>query len=67
MAGKESPEKSQKQGSPARRQQDAKRERDLAEFGRQVEDGSLVIRQMTPEERDANPPRERPPKRRPAS
>jgi hypothetical protein len=50
--------------SQSREQQDKKRERDMAEFGRQVEEGSVVIRKMTPAERKANPPRERPPKRR---
>jgi hypothetical protein len=49
--------------SQSRQQQEKKRERDEAEFGRQLEDGSLVIRQMTPAERKANPPRERPPKK----
>lgn len=44
--------------------QDAKREKSRAEFERQVEEGSVVIRKMTPAERKANPPRERPPKRR---
>jgi hypothetical protein len=55
-----------KQRSATRKQQENKREKDLEEFGRQVEAGSVVIRQMTPEERKANPPRERPAKRRPA-
>ena len=36
----------------------------MAEFDRQVEEGSVTIRQMTPKERRENPPRERPPKRR---
>jgi len=56
-------EKPKKGISPSRKQQDAKRERDLAEFDRQVEEGTVVIRKMTPAERKANPPRERPPKR----
>jgi hypothetical protein len=38
------------------RQRD-ERERKLAEIRRQLEQGSLTIRQMTPEERRANPPR----------
>jgi len=50
--------------SPTRKRQDEKRERDVAEFDRQVEEGSVTIRQMTPKERRENPPRERPPKRR---
>lgn len=33
------------------------RERKLAEIQRQLDQGTLVIRQMTPEERRANPPR----------
>jgi hypothetical protein len=35
----------------------------VAEFERQVAEGSVVIRKMTPAERKANPPRERPRKR----
>jgi len=35
------------------------RERKLADMRRQVEEGTLVIRSMTPEEREANPPRPR--------
>jgi hypothetical protein len=50
--------------SPTRKRQDDKRERDLEEFSRQVEDGSLTIRKMTAKERRENPPKERPPKRR---
>jgi hypothetical protein len=40
------------------RQRD-ERERKLAEIRRQLEQGTLTIRQMTPEERKANPPRPR--------
>ena len=40
------------------RQRD-ERERKLAEIRRQLEQGTLVIRKMTPEERKANPPRPR--------
>jgi hypothetical protein len=43
------------------RQRD-ERERKLAEIRRQLEQGSLTIRQMTPEERRANPPRPRDPR-----
>lgn len=50
--------------SPTRKRQDDKRERDVAEFNRQLEDGTLKIRKMTAKERRENPPRERPPKRR---
>jgi hypothetical protein len=60
------PAKQKRPVSQSRQQQEKKREKDMAEFGRQVEEGSVVIRQMTPAERKANPPRERPPKRRPA-
>jgi hypothetical protein len=35
------------------------RERKLAEIRRQLDQGTLTIRQMTPEERRANPPRPR--------
>jgi hypothetical protein len=35
----------------------------LADVERQVKSGSLVIRQMTAEERERNPPRPRPPRR----
>jgi anti-sigma28 factor (negative regulator of flagellin synthesis) len=38
---------------------EAKRKEKLAQIKEQVEDGSLVIRQMTPAERKANPPRPR--------
>jgi hypothetical protein len=50
--------------SPARKQQDAKRAKSVEEFERQVAEGSVKIRQMTPAERKANPPKDRPPKRR---
>jgi len=40
------------------RQRD-ERERKLAEIRRQLEQGTLTIRQMTPEERKANPPQPR--------
>jgi hypothetical protein len=50
--------------SPTRSAQDKKREKSLAEFDRQVKEGSVKIRKMTPAERKANPPRERPPKGR---
>ena len=38
------------------------RERKLAEIRRQLDAGTLTIRQMTPEERRANPPRPRDPR-----
>jgi hypothetical protein len=40
-----------------REQQDKRREEKLKQVREQVEDGSLVIRKMTPAERKANPPR----------
>jgi hypothetical protein len=49
--------KTQQQRAEQRRQEK------LAQIQEQVEDGSLVIRQMTPEERKANPPRPAPQKR----
>jgi len=46
------------------RQRD-ERERKLAEIRRQLDQGTLTIRQMTPEEREANPPRPRDPRAEP--
>ena len=43
----------------AQQRQQEQREKKLEEIRKQVEDGSLVIRKMTAEERKANPPRER--------
>ena len=40
-----------------REQQDKRREEKLRQVEQQVEEGSLVIRKMTPAERKANPPR----------
>jgi anti-sigma28 factor (negative regulator of flagellin synthesis) len=42
---------------------EARRKEKLEQIKEQVEDGSLVIRKMTPKERAANPPRPRPAKR----
>jgi hypothetical protein len=42
----------------------AKRKEKLAEIQEQIDDGSLVVRQMTPEERKRNPPRPRQQRRR---
>jgi hypothetical protein len=47
----------------ARERADEKRAEKLALVREQVESGSLVIRQMTDEERRANPPRRAQPKR----
>ncbi len=72
MAGKDNTDKNDKPAdekpkeekvSPTRQRQDAKREQNIAEFERQVQEGSVVVRQMTPAERKANPPREAPPKK----
>jgi hypothetical protein len=49
--------------TPAQERQQKQREEKAAEFERQVAEGTLVIRQMTPAERKANPPRERPQKK----
>ena len=48
--------------SPTRSAQDKRREKSQAEFERQVKEGSVTIRKMTPAERKANPPKERPAK-----
>jgi hypothetical protein len=40
-----------------REQQDKRREEKLKQVQQQVDDGSLVIRKMTPAERKANPAR----------
>jgi hypothetical protein len=56
------PKKKEHPPSAARQRADQQRKEKLAELDRQVEEGSVVIRQMTPEERKANPPRERPKK-----
>ena len=43
--------------------QQKKRQEKLDTIKQQVDDGSLVIRKMTPEERKANPPRPPKPKK----
>jgi hypothetical protein len=43
-------------------QQEERRQRQLDDIRRQVENGTLVIRQMTAEERRMNPPKPRAPK-----
>ena len=60
--GAEEPKKGAEPISPTRSAQDKRREKSVAEFDRQVEEGTVKIRQMTPAERKANPPRERPEK-----
>jgi hypothetical protein len=47
----------------ARERAEEKREAKLEQMREQVESGSLVIRQMTDEERRRFPPRQSPPKR----
>ena len=49
--------------STQRERDEAKREQKLKEIDEAVEQGGLVIRPMTDDERKDNPPRERPPKR----
>ena len=63
MADEKTPKKKEHPPSPSRTQQQKKREKAVEEFDRQVEEGSVTIRQMTPAERKANPPKDRPPKR----
>jgi hypothetical protein len=46
-----------------RERAEEKRQEKLAAMEEQVKDGSLVIRQMTPEERKKNPPRPDRPRR----
>jgi hypothetical protein len=48
----------------ARERAEEKRQEKLANIAEEVERGSLVIRQMTDEERDANPPRPVTPRQR---
>ena len=62
MSEGDSKKKSAEPVSPTRSAQEKRREKSVAEFDRQVEEGTVKIRQMTPAERKANPPRERPEK-----
>jgi hypothetical protein len=48
--------------TPKERQEERRLDK-LAEVERQVQSGSLMVRQMTPDERERNPPRPRTPKR----
>lgn len=52
----------EKKLSPSAQRQQERREEKLKMIKEQVADGSLTVRQMTPEERAANPPK--PPKQR---
>jgi anti-sigma28 factor (negative regulator of flagellin synthesis) len=66
-AGDEQDAKPKGRGSGAKTQRERaeeKREEKLALIREQIEDGTLTIRQMTPEERKKDPPRPRQPKRR---
>ena len=56
-------EKPKVKQSQTRDRQDKKRAENEAEFQRQLDEGSLVVRKMTKKERAANPPKDRPPKR----
>jgi hypothetical protein len=53
-------------GKPkTQRERDAERKRErLDHMKRQIEAGTLTIRQMTPAERERHPPSDRPPTRR---
>jgi anti-sigma28 factor (negative regulator of flagellin synthesis) len=54
-----------KSGAKTQRERaEEKREEKLALIREQIADGTLTIRQMTPEERKKDPPRPREPKRR---
>ncbi len=55
----ETPEKGGKKGglSPTARRQEKRRQEKLDLIKQQVDEGSLTIRQMTPEERAKYPPR----------
>ena len=52
-----------KQSETARRQEKRRKEK-LASVQQQIEEGSLKIRKMTPEERKKFPPQDRPKKKR---
>jgi hypothetical protein len=56
-------EKPKGKPSPTQERQEKKRAESKAEFQRQVDEGSVVIRKMTKKERAANPPKERQKKR----
>ena len=49
--------------NPQKDRAEQKRQEKLAEIREQVKKGELSIRQMTPAERKANPPKQREPKR----
>jgi hypothetical protein len=54
----------QRKPSETQKRQEKRRKEKLKAVQEQVEDGSLVIRKMTPEERKKYPPQDRPKKKR---
>jgi anti-sigma28 factor (negative regulator of flagellin synthesis) len=70
-SGDKAPEKKPEEKAPRksgaktqRERAEEKREEKLALIREQIADGTLTIRQMTPEERKKDPPKPREPKRR---
>ena len=59
-----SAEKKPRKPSPTSRRQEERRQEKLELIKEQVEDGSLTIRQMTPEERKKYPPKPRKPRKK---
>ena len=53
-------ERTRSMARTVREQQDKRREEKLKQVQEQVDEGSLVIRKMTKEERQENPPKPRP-------
>lgn len=62
VGGKGDDDPKRKLSHTARRAQE-RREKKLAEVQEQIADGSLTIRQMTPEEREKYPPKPRKPRK----
>ena len=54
----------QRKPSETQKRQEKRRKEKLKAVQEQVEEGSLVIRKMTPEERKKYPPQDRPKKKR---
>jgi anti-sigma28 factor (negative regulator of flagellin synthesis) len=64
-ADKDKDKAPRKSGAKTQRERaEEKREEKLALIREQIADGTLTIRQMTPEERKKDPPKPREPKRR---
>ena len=64
-SGGEKEKAPRKSGAKTQRERaEEKREEKLALIREQIADGTLTIRQMTPEERKKDPPKPREPKRR---